>query len=120
MRRQIFDLQDVKDDGDVVEVLFPNGRQISGCWFEDHILDAYINRDDNKAKFYVQDDKTLLDIELEGIGMIKASADALVSLYLYVSKAGQRYADFGLFALSAQSERVCDAIDKLLAERGYC
>lgn len=119
MRRRIFDLIDVKD-ADAIEVLFPSGRKIAGNWYEDCILDAYINRECNNATFYIRDDRTLWDIELEGFGVIRLSADAMASLYLYVCEAKERYLLLGLCSLAARCGRICDTIDKFLKERSYC
>lgn len=119
MRRQIFDLTDVKNE-DVIEVLFPSGRRIDGNWCEDHILHAYVNRACNNATFYIQDDRTLWDIELEGFGVIRLSADAMASLYLYVCVAKERYLLLGLRALAGRCGRICDTIDEFLKEKSYC
>lgn len=119
MRRQVFDLIDAKD-ADVIEVLFPSGRKIAGNWYEDRILDAYVNRACNNATFYIRDDRTLWDIELEGFGVIRLSADAMSSLYLYVCETKERYLLLGLCALAGRCDRICDTIDDFLKERGYC
>lgn len=119
MRRQIFDLIDARD-ADVIEVLFPSGRKIAGNWYEDRILDAYINRECNNATFYIRDDQTRWGIELEGFGAIRLSADAMASLYLYVCTARERYLLLGLCALAARCDRICDTIDKFLKEKSYC
>lgn len=119
MRRQIFDLIDAKD-ADVIEVLFPSGRKIAGNWYEDHILKAYVSRECNNAKFYIRDDETLWDIELEDFGMMRVSAIALVTIYLYVSESKERYSLFGLYTLAKKCDRICDTIGKFLKEKGYC
>lgn len=119
MRRQIFDLTDVKNE-DVVEVLFPSGRRIEGNWLDDQILHAYVNRACNNATFYILDDRTLWDIELEGFGAIRLSADAMASLYLYVCETKERYLLLGLRALAGRCDRICDTIDEFLKERNYC
>ena len=119
MRRQIFDFIDAKD-ADVIEVLFPDGRTIAGNWYEDCILNAYVNREYNNAKFYIQDDDTLWDIKLEGFGMMKVSAYALSAIYLYVCETRKVYCNLTLYALAGKCDRICDTIDKFLKERGYC
>lgn len=119
MRRQIFDLIDAKDE-DVIEVLFPSGRTISGNWYEDHILKAYVSRKCNNAKFYIRDDETLWDIELEGFGMMRVSAIALATIYLYVNETQRNYWNHALYALAKKCDRICDTIGKFLKEKGYC
>lgn len=119
MRRQIFDLIDAENK-DVIEVLFPNGRTIVGNWYQDHILDAYIDREHNEAKFYIQNDETLWDVELEQFGAFKASASALCSLYLYVSEAEKSYRYRGKGAFADSCRCLLDAIDEFLKDKGYC
>lgn len=118
MRRQIFDFHEVKNT-DYVEVVFPNGCTISGDWYQDHILKAYVERDRNNAKFYVEEFEPWVDIDIAGLGKMSAPMSTLNSVSLMASMAAERCTIVHRPGMTACFEKVSDEIYSVLDSLGY-
>lgn len=118
MRRQIFDFHEVKDT-DYVEVVFPNGCTISGDWYQDHILDAYVKRDRNNAKFYVTESDPWVDVDIAGLGKMSAPMSTLNSVSLMAFMAAERCTIKHRPAMAVGYYEVSDEIYSVLDSLGF-